>query len=88
MWVDAFAKESHKTLMLTLLLLAPPLGVVLGYLMTATLITNFSWQWAFYVQSMAAVVPTAILLSLIKAKYFDIEAAVEKKSEEMMEQQD
>lgn len=82
-WVDAFAKESHKTLMLTLLLLAPPLGVVIGYIMTAALTTNLSWQWAFYVQSILAIMPTALLISLIGKKYFDIESAVERKLEEI-----
>ena len=68
--------------MLTLLLLAPPLGVVAGYLATSLLIANLSWQWVFYLQACIAVVPTAMLLCLTKNKYFDIEAAVERRFEE------
>ena len=69
--------------MLTLLLLAPPLGVVTGYLITATLTANFLWHWAFYAQSILALMPASFLIFLIKGKYFDIEMAVEKKFEEI-----
>jgi MFS family permease len=65
--------------MLSLLLLAPPLGVVLGYIMTA-IVTR--WQWSFYVQAFLSVVPIALVLSLIKNKYLDVETAVERKFEE------
>lgn len=65
--------------MLSLLLLAPPLGVVMGYIMTA-IVTQ--WQWSFYVQAILSIVPIALALSLIKNKYLDVEAAVERKFEE------
>lgn len=65
--------------MLSLLLLAPPLGVVLGYIMTA-IVTK--WQWSFYVQAFLSVVPIALVLCLIKNKYLDVETAVERKFEE------
>jgi MFS family permease len=71
--------------MLTLLLLAPPLGVVIGYLMTATLITHLTWHWAFYSQAILALVPTVLFLCLTKNRFFDIETAVEKKAEEVQD---
>lgn len=62
--------------MLTLLLLAPPVGVVFGYVMTAIMIAQLSWQWVFYSQAGVAIVLGTITLGLVKNKYFDIEAAV------------
>ncbi len=79
MWVDTFGAQRHKTLMLSLLLLAPPLGVVTGYILTDIFIAHLSWQWAFYVQAVLAAGPIAMGILMIKSKYFEIERALEKK---------
>ena len=34
-WVDAFANEKQKTIWLTFLILASPLGIVFGYIITS-----------------------------------------------------
>ncbi len=65
--------------MLSLLLLAPPLGVVTGYILTAIFIAHLSWQWAFYAQAVTAAVPVSLALILIKGRYFDIERAIERR---------
>jgi len=48
-WVDTFGKIKQKTLWLTLLLLAPPIGVVMGYTLTAVMIARYTWQYVFYI---------------------------------------
>lgn len=68
--------------MLSLLLLAPPIGVVIGYLATALFIANMSWHWVYYAQAFVAIVPTTFLICFIRSKYFDIESAVERKFDE------
>jgi len=65
--------------MLSLLLLAPPIGVVVGYLVTALLSAHVSWHWAFYWQAVVSVGPTCLGLAAVSEKYFDIEGAVERK---------
>lgn len=65
--------------MLSLLLLAPPLGVVTGYILTAVYIAHLSWQWAFYTQAVIAIVPISFAILMIKGKYFDIERAIERR---------
>jgi MFS family permease len=77
--VDTFATHAHKTLMLSLLLLAPPLGVVFGYLFTGLLSAHLSWHWAFYLQAIVSVGPTFLGLLAISERYFDIELAVARK---------
>ena len=63
---------------LTLLLLAPPIGVVFGYAMTAILIAYFSWEYVFYVQAIM-IAPCVIAFLVTPSKYFDIEQALENK---------
>ena len=67
--------------MLSLLLLAPPLGVVTGYIVTAIYIAHLSWHWAFYTQAVIAVVPITVGLVMIKGKYLDIERAIERREQ-------
>ena len=51
-WVDIFGSESVKTIWLTILQSSVPLGVVLGYCITAFFDTKLrSWQMSYYSQS-------------------------------------
>lgn len=47
MWVDLFAHEKQKTTWITLLLLGVPLGVILGYIMTAVLVTYLDVRYEY-----------------------------------------
>jgi predicted MFS family arabinose efflux permease len=42
-WADIFAKESRKSAWLTFLILAAPLGLVIGFALTSALIPHFGW---------------------------------------------
>ncbi|CDW83082.1 major facilitator superfamily [Stylonychia lemnae] len=75
-WVDTFGTNKHKTLWLSLLLLAPPIGVVLGYSLTAFMVYHFTWRYIFYLQSIL-VIPCVIAMISIPNKYFDIETAIQ-----------
>ena len=48
-WADVFGNETQKSSWLTYLLIASPLGVVMGYGMCAMFLNNIGWRWAFYV---------------------------------------
>lgn len=48
-WADVFGNENQKSQWLTYLLIASPLGVILGYGLTAVFLDNVGWRWAFYV---------------------------------------
>ena len=50
-WADCFGNEKEKSTWLTYLLIASPLGVILGYTMTALFLENIGWRGSFYVQS-------------------------------------
>ena len=73
-WADIFAKESRKSAWLTFLILAAPLGLVIGFAMTSALIALVSWQASFYIQA-AGLIPCVIAFLFIPKKYIDIESA-------------
>ena len=51
-WADKFGStEKVKTMWLSLFLLTGPIGVLLGYLLCASLIEGLGWRYAFYIQS-------------------------------------
>lgn len=47
-WADAYGTEKQKSIWLTILLLASPMGVIFGYTLTFYMIKYFSWEWSFY----------------------------------------
>lgn len=47
-WADAFANEQQKSVWLTFLILSSPLGVVLGFTLTAIMVRYASWHWSFW----------------------------------------
>jgi MFS family permease len=51
-WVDQFGPRTSKTIMMSLLQVTGPLGIVLGYLLTALLIrADISWTISFVIQA-------------------------------------
>ena len=70
-WADCFGNEKQKSNWLTYLLIASPLGVIMGYTMTAFFVENIGWRWSFYIQSIL-LVPSLIGIVLCPSKYFII----------------
>ena len=86
LWCDQFGVESRKTIMLALIQVAPPLGVLIGYVVTALLnmyLThlpyfgdideNERWIYSFYLQSFS-IWGLAICLFFFSDKYFNSKA--------------
>jgi hypothetical protein len=48
-WADSFANNSEKTLWLTFLILASPLGVVFGFSLTYFMNVHYKWEYSFYI---------------------------------------
>lgn len=57
-WADAFANEKQKSAWLTFLILASPLGVIMGFIMTSIYVQewddhnkgspNLGWTYSFF----------------------------------------
>lgn len=68
-WIDIFGPNDRKTIWLTLIQLAVPLGIVVGYILTALLVMQLSWKYAFYLQ-VVLLTPSGIMFFLYPSKYF------------------
>ena len=86
LWCEQFGIESKKTLMIALIQVAPPIGVLVGYIITSLFNMYLSWfpifgdipkeqRWlfSFYVQSIIIVVVSLFLL-FFSDKYFNSKA--------------
>lgn len=60
---------------LTVLLLAPPLGVVLGYTMTYWIKLYHSWEWSFCIQAFC-LLPCIACLVTTPSRYLNIQKAI------------
>jgi MFS family permease len=57
---------------MTVLLLASPLGIVIGYTVTYYMIQSHTWEFSFYIQAIA-LVPCIICFMVTPSRYIDIE---------------
>ena len=85
-WCEQFGVEKRKALMMALIQVAPPLGVLVGYIIT-TLLNMFltwlpivedigineRWLYSFYIQSFVILIISLILL-FFSDKYFNSKA--------------
>lgn len=86
LWCDQFGIEKRKTLMLALIQVVAPLGVLIGYIVTATLNMNLNslpylgeikrderWLYSFYIQSIL-IWGLSLCLIFFSDKYFNSKA--------------
>ena len=72
-WVDAFAPQDKKTTWMTLTIIAAPKGVLVGYGLSALVLTlSIDWEWAFYILVLS-MVPLLVLLFLTKKSLINIQ---------------
>jgi predicted MFS family arabinose efflux permease len=48
LWADVYGTESSKSCMMTLLLISSPLGIIMGYGLTAWMMVHYTWKIAMY----------------------------------------
>jgi MFS family permease len=86
LWCEQFGVERRKTLMLALIQVVAPLGVLIGYIVTATLNMNLHslphfgeikkderWLYSFYIQSIL-IWGLSLYLLFFSNKYFNSKA--------------
>lgn len=78
-WLDLKASgEQQKTVMLSVLLYSGALGVLIGYIVTAQMVLNAIWQWAFYIEVFVAIV-LFFVISCIGANELDLKVCEQPK---------
>jgi len=71
-WVDAFSPSKLKTTWMTLIIMASPIGMLLGYGLAAVVVTvTAHWWWAFYI-NIVAMAPPILYLCFADVKVIDI----------------
>lgn len=61
-------------------MLAAPLGIVGGYMLTYYMNKYHSWEWSFYLQGFA-IIPCFIFLLMMPEKYLNVESTVNQKKQ-------
>ena len=74
-WADTFASERYKSAWITFLIIAAPVGTVLGYAVTFWMIKYLWWECSFYLQAVA-LLPCVFFLCLTPDRYLNIEKAI------------
>ena len=75
-WADTFGSEKVKPMWLSFLLLAAPIGVVLGYILTYnTKVYLSSWEWSFRIQALLTL-PLSASIMVTPDQYFNIDTAL------------
>lgn len=70
-WADTFGNEQQKAIWISYLIIATPLGTIIGYLMTAIFQDNIGWRFVFWIQALA-LIPSTVYILLIPRKYQDV----------------
>ena len=70
-WADIYGNETQKSTWLTYLLISNPVGVILGYIICASIQNSIGWRWAFYIQSIM-IFPCIVAIMLAPPEYMDI----------------
>ena len=70
-WADIYGNETQKSTWLTYLLISNPVGVIIGYIICASIQNNIGWRWAFYIQSIM-IFPCIVAIILAQPEYMDI----------------
>ena len=60
-WIDQFGIQTKKTMMMSLIQMAPPIGLVLGYFQN-TILTSEKWKLSFLMQSIILFFLVTLLL--------------------------
>ena len=80
--MDTYGTKTSKPCLLSLILLAPPIGVVVGYGITGVCISlGYSWRFSFLLQG-ASMAMSIIVMFLIPNKLLNIDEANKLKKEE------
>lgn len=73
-WVDSYSLDAQKkSSQLTLMMLGPVIGIVIGYIVSAAMISNgCTWQSTFYVHASLNLI-CSVIICLVPSRYVNID---------------
>ena len=69
-WINTIGDSQNISYYMSFFILSTPLGVIIGYILTAVVINESTWQWSFYIMSMNMVL-LSIGMMLFSENYID-----------------
>ena len=70
--MDTYAIEENKSMYMSLMMLSPPLGIIIGFVMTRVIMIDFSWQASFVVQGLIQS-SLALIFLFVSGDYIEID---------------
>ena len=64
LFVDTFGTSKNKSMWMAMMMLAPSLGVITGYIATAICIMKADWRFSFSVQAATSLAMVAVIVSI------------------------
>lgn len=64
LFVDTFATHKSKSMWMSLMMLSPPLGVILGYIIVASMLESYGWRTSFLVQAILSFVSSGFIIAI------------------------
>jgi MFS family permease len=77
-FINTIGTRENVTYYMSFFLLSSPLGVIVGYSMTAVTIQYFSWEMSFYIMAINMGALT-IVMSIFDNQYIDIDEMIKQK---------
>lgn len=82
LYADTFGTPTTRPIMMSMILVAGPIGVVAGYGVTAIIIGNgYSWRWSFFVQGFV-MAGSFVVTCLVPGYLLNINEALDLKRQE------
>ena len=75
-WSEAIAPRRLKSLWISFMLLCCPIGLTIGFAITALFTNHYKWEGSFWTISLFSAF-YAFLILLVPSKYFDVNTAIE-----------
>lgn len=74
-WIDQHAPQASQTMWISFYFLTVPVGLIIGYFATSLMmgsdLQTDAYRWAFLIQTVLMLFPTALAFMLFPAKYFE-----------------
>lgn len=71
LFVDTFGSGRNKSVWMAMMLLAPSLGVISGYIMTAICIMKVNWRFSFGLQSALSLIMAGVV-AVTPSEYLEL----------------
>lgn len=71
MFIDTFVTKVNKSFWMSLMLIAPPIGVFVGYVFTAVLVIHADWRKSMFIIAIFSGI-VAFLITLMPEQYVEI----------------